>query len=311
MSSDDLAARAAGVLLRPGLVVVTGPPGAGRSTVLRRLAETVPGPVYSGGGLAMLAAVPALALSRAVRARLPVHDVALLAEAVRSRVRGGLLILDDLQHTDPATLAAVAHLARHCRVAVALRTPHRLDETPLRETASAWLAVPPLSRAAATDLARRSAPQLSDDALAAVTGRAGGNPLAVTALARHAASGRGPAAAEIDQVAYAMAAALADLPRPARTALAALGLLGRSAPAALLGPGAADLITAGLATTANGALLPVSTYLAETAAGLRDAAARTALHPRLAERTPPAEAAPHPVAAGDPQGADRRARTAA
>jgi broad-specificity NMP kinase len=120
---DDLAARAAGILLRPGLVVVTGPPGAGRSTVLRRLAETARGPVYSGGGLAMLAAVPALALSRAVRARLPVHDVALLAEAVRSRVRSGLLILDDLQHTDPATLAAVAHLARHCRVAVALRTP--------------------------------------------------------------------------------------------------------------------------------------------------------------------------------------------
>ena len=36
-------------------------------------------------------AVPALALSRAVRARLPADDIHLLAEAVRSRVRGGLL----------------------------------------------------------------------------------------------------------------------------------------------------------------------------------------------------------------------------
>ena len=74
----------------------------------------------------MLAGVPALALSRAVRARLPAHDVHLLAEAVRSRVRGGLLVLDDLQYADPATLAALPHLAAHCRVLVALRTPHRL-----------------------------------------------------------------------------------------------------------------------------------------------------------------------------------------
>ncbi|MFG1990595.1 LuxR C-terminal-related transcriptional regulator [Actinoplanes sp. NPDC048988] len=340
------------MLQRPGLVVLTGPPGCGRTTLLRRLSATVSGPVHAGGGLAMLQTVPALALSRAVKAKLPAYDVHLLAEAVRSRVRGGLLVIDDLHYTDPATLAALPLLAAHCRVLTAVRTPHRLPpatEAALRAAATAWIPVPPLTPAEAADLARRTAPHLDQATLTAVVDRAGGNPLAVTALARNAAAGARSAAGgatspsgaagswpagtsdpdsfrpaggagsrpasgggDIDQVAYAIATALADLPRPARTALAALGLLGRPAPAALLGPGATDLQAAGLITAApDGTLLPVSTYVAETAAGLLDAAARTDLHTRLAELTPPAEAARHLAAAGDPRGAHRQALLAA
>ena len=299
----------------PALVVLTGPPGCGRTTLLRRIAAAVPGPAHLGGGLAMLADVPALALSRAVRARLPADDIPLLAEAVRSRVRGGLLVIDDLQHTDPATVAALPHLARTCRVLVAVRTPHRLPgdlAAAVRDAATAWLPVPPLTGAAALALARQTAAGLDDLAAAAVVARAGGNPLAVIALARQAATGRAPAGEDIDQVAYAIAAALADLPRPARTALAALGLLGRPAAPALLGTGAADLLTAGLVTAeAGGNLLPVSPYVAETAAGLLDAGARTDLHARLAELTPPAEAARHLAAAGDHASAYRTALAAA
>ncbi|MET8149691.1 LuxR C-terminal-related transcriptional regulator [Actinoplanes sp. NPDC049668] len=314
VAQQDLAGLAAAHVRRPGLVMLTGAPGSGRSTLLRRIAAVAPGPVHAGGGLAMLAAVPALALSRAVKARLPTHDVPLLAEAVRSRVRGGLLILDDLQYADPATLAALPHLARNVRVLVALRAPHRLDEetvAALRSAATAWLDVPPLNTVTATDLARRVGGQLTDDALAAVVRRAGGNPLAVTALSRQAGAGRGAPDTDIDQVAYAIATALADLPRPARTALAALGLLGRPAPAALLGPGAAELLEAGLVVDGDDGLAPVSAYFAETAAGLLDAAARTDLHRALAERAPDAEAARHLAAAGDHAGAYRRALTAA
>ena len=319
--------QAAAMLQRPGLVVLTGPPGSGRSTALRELSAEVAGPVHAGGGLAMLQTVPALALSRAVRARLPAHDVHLLAEAVRSRVRAGLLVLDDLQYADPATLAALPLLAAHCRVLVALRTPHRLaaaDFAALRSAATAWVAVPPLGRAAALELARRTAGHVDEAVLAAVADRAGGNPLAITALARQAAAAKPAAGPGIDQVAYAIATALADLTRPARTALAALGLLGRPAPAGLLGPGAADLLAAGLVTPAFPAastpdpasaaaelLVPISTYLAETAAGLLDAAARVELHTRLADLTPPAEAARHLAAAGDLVGAHRRALVAA
>jgi DNA-binding CsgD family transcriptional regulator len=312
--AQDVTVSAAAWLRRPGLVVVAGPPGCGRSTILRRVAALDPGPVHAGGGLAMLTAVPALALSRAVRARLPAHDIHLLAEAVRSRLRGALLVLDDIQYADPATLAALPHLAAHCRVLVALRTPHRLAadaEAALRGAATAWLDVPPLDRAAAADLARRTAAHLDEAAVAAVVDRAGGNPLAITALARQAAADRGAAPTDIDQVAYAIATALADLPRPARTALAALGLLGRPAPAPLLGPGATALLSAGLIVESPDGYLPVSTYLAETAAGLLDAPARAELHLRLAELTPPGEAARHLAAAGDHHAAFRRALAAA
>ena len=314
MAQQDLAGLAAAHLRRPGLVVLVGAPGAGRSTLLRRVATIAPGPVHTGGGLAMLAGVPALALSRAVKARLPAHDVPLLAEAVRSRVRGGLLVLDDLQYADPATLAALPHLALHVRVVVALRTPHRIPDdtvTALRAAATAWLDIAPLSPATALDLARRTAGQVSEAALAAVVARAGGNPLAITALARQAGAGRGGPDTDIDQVAYAIAAALADLPRTARTALAALGLLGRPAPAALLGAGADALREAGLVTDDPDGLAPVSGYFAETAAGLLDADARIDLHRALAALTPDAEAARHLAAAGDHPGAYRRALTAA
>jgi DNA-binding CsgD family transcriptional regulator len=314
VAQQDLAGLAAAHLRRPGLVVLTGGPGSGRSTLLRQVAATAPGPVHAGGGLAMLAGVPALGLSRALKARLPAHDVPLLAEAVRSRVRGGLLVLDDLQYADPATLAALPHLAARVRVVVALRTPHRLPRETveaLREVARAWLDVAPLDPQAALELARRTGGQLSDAALHAVVERAGGNPLAITALARQAGAGRGTPDTDIDQVAYAIATALADLPRTARTALAALGLLGRPAPAALLGPGADDLRTAGLVTDDPGGLVAVSAYFAETAAGLLDPPARADLHRALAELTPDAEAARHLAAAGDHAGAYRKALTAA
>ena len=52
--SDDPAASAAALLHGPALVVLAGPPGCGRSTLLRRVTAAVPGPVHAGGGLAML-----------------------------------------------------------------------------------------------------------------------------------------------------------------------------------------------------------------------------------------------------------------
>ncbi|MDG4831057.1 LuxR C-terminal-related transcriptional regulator [Solwaraspora sp. WMMD1047] len=347
---DRVVAEASALLARPGLVVVHGGPGCGRSTVLRRLGAAFRGPVFTGGGLASLQTMPAFALTRAVRARLPVQDPALLAEAVRSRVRGGLLLLDDLQWADPATVAALTALLPHCRIAAALRTPNRLPTAAvaaLRAGAAGWLPVPPLDRAGATALAAAAAPTLDPATLAEVVRHGGGVPLAVTALARHAAgsrSGAGAAAGgrhDVDQVGYAVAVALADLSRPARTALAALGLLGRPAPAALLGAGVDELAAAGLVTNAPATVAvpgvaptgdaaagaatgvrpvdgtsapdvaPVSPYLAEVAAGLLDEPGRRALHRRLAALVPAGEAARHLAAAGAPEEAYRLAVAAA
>ena len=303
-----VAARAA--LAEPGLVVLSGGPGVGRSTALRRLGEIFRGPVFAGGGLAMLRAVPGFALARAVKVRLPAQDGALLAEAVRSRVRGGLLLLDDIQWADPVTLSALPAIAEHCRIAVTLRTPHQIDVAALRRAATAWLTVPPLATDEATALVGRIAPGLPQATAAEVVRRAGGVPLAVEALARHAATA-GDLGSGTDGLTYAIATALADLTRPARTAMAALGLLGRPAPAALLGPGAAELADAGLVEMADDRATAVSPYVAEVAAGLLDTDERRALHRRLADLVPPREAARHLAAAGAPDLAYERAVDAA
>src|SRR6266568_1571535 len=242
--AEPLAAAMA-VLAEPGLVVLTGGPGVGRSTALRRLGESFRGRVFAGGGLAMLRAVPAFALARAVRVRLPSQDRALLAEAVRSRVRGGLLLLDDLQWADPVTLGARPAIAKQCRIAVTLRTPHQLNVDELRRVATAWLTVPPLTAAGSTALVARIAPGLPPATAAEVVRRAGGIPLAVETLARRAATA-GEVGTGAEGLAYAVAGALADLTRPARTAMAALGLLGRPAAEALLGAGLTELVDAGL-----------------------------------------------------------------
>ncbi|MFY1631882.1 helix-turn-helix transcriptional regulator [Solwaraspora sp. WMMB335] len=339
----DPVATATARLARPGLVVLTGPAGCGRSTALRRVAAAFTGPVHPGGGLAALTHLPGFPLSHALRVRLPTHDTALLAEAVRSRVRHGLLVLDDLQWADPATVAALPAVARHCRVVVALRTPHPLPEpavAALRGADGCWLAVPPLDEATASELVRRTAPALDPAAVAAVAHRAGGNPLAAVALARHAtrppvARGGDPGATpatpadaatydavtpagaapggELGQVGYAVAAALADLTRPARTALAVLGLLGRGAPAGQLGPGVTELAAAGIVHTGpDDRVTPVSPYQADVAAGLLDDATRRTLHRRIADLTTDhLEAARHLAAAGDTAAAGQRARTAA
>jgi DNA-binding CsgD family transcriptional regulator len=314
----DLVAAAVDALRNPGLVVIAGAPGTGRSTVLKRLGETFRGTVFAGGALAMLRGVPALPLSRAVRVRLPSHEAPLLAEAVRSRVRHGLLLLDDLQWADPLTVAALPAIAEHCRIAVTLRTPHRLPgdaEQVLRAAATAWLNVPAMPADAAAALVRQIAPGAPTTVVADVVRRAGGVPLAVTAIAKHVAQGGTPLDSD-KGLAYTVAGALADLNRPARTAMAALGLLGRPVTAAVLGEGITELTATGLVEVdAAGIAAPVSPYTAEVAAGLLEPAERVALHRRLAGLVPPREAARHLAAAGASgdayQVAVRAARTAA
>ncbi|WP_051797124.1 helix-turn-helix transcriptional regulator [Catenuloplanes japonicus] len=343
--TPDVLTRAQEALSEPGLVVVTGGPGSGRSRLLKLLGDAFAGPVFTGGGLAVLADSPAFALTRAVRVRLPGHDAPLLAEAVRARVRGGLLVLDDMQWADPATLAALPLIAAHTRVVIAVRTPHRIPgpvASALREASAAWLPLPPLTSAEATAIVSQVAPGLDAAAVAAVVAQAGGSPLACQALARRSQQTGTPGSPdEAGDLRYAVANALADLNRPARTAMAALGLLGRPAPARLLGSGAAELADNGLivslpsaipagdpvesitgtlsvvsATTRPtrsdlGMVAAVSPYVAEVAAGMLDADARTGLHRRLARLVPPREAVRHLAAAGEPAEAYRMAVSAA
>ena len=314
--SESIVATIAQTLAQPGLVVVTGAAGCGRTSLLQQVAAAFNGPVYTGGGLSMLRTNQALALSRAVRAKLPVHDVALCAEAVRSRVRGGLLILDDLQWCDPVTIAVLPHLAATCRVVAALRTPHRLPDTAIASLTAVghFQAVPLLDSTAAIRLVHDIAPGLPDAAVAQLVRRAGGNLLVLTALARLAQRQPSRLAAPPAQgspAVHALAEAIADLPRSERTALAALGLLGRPAAVAMLGAGATGLEQAGFVTITDGVATAVSPFTAEVAAGLLDTDARAALHRKLAGLVDDLEGARHLAAAGDVTAALAAAKTAA
>ncbi len=298
---DDALRQAADALTETGLVIFTGPPGCGRTRLLERLAAASARPVHAGGGLAMLSGAPALALERATRARMPATDLPLLAEAVYSRTRGGVLILDDLQWCDAATLAVLPILAERLPIAAALRSPNRLPEAARERlyTAATVIDVPELTDTEADTLIRTAAPTLPAHRIAALAARGGRNPLALTALARRA--GEHDTEIDFDTVAdptAAAAAAIADLPRPGRTALAALGLLGRPAHPSLLGDGAALLVEAGLAVADGRHLRPTSPWMAEIAAGILDTETRTAMHTHLAEATVGLESARHARAAG-------------
>ncbi len=136
-------------LASPGLVVVAGPAGSGRSTTLRRVIDAYDGRTFTGTGFAALREVPGCVLFQAVRRSLPTHDLALLAEAVRACVGDGLLVLDDVHWADAATLASLPAIAAHCRVVVATRTDHPRAESiepSLRAAARDWFTVtPPLA----------------------------------------------------------------------------------------------------------------------------------------------------------------------
>ena len=277
----------------PGLTVVAGPAGIGKTALVRAAAERIP--LVATGGLATLRHRPGLPLTRALRAPVPPDDVPLAAEAVRVRLRDRLLLVDDLQWADPYTLAVLAVLADSMRIVATTRVPV------LRSAATTWLDVPPLPDDAAAALVLSVAPGIDP---ASVVARAGGNPLALLALARSPSLEGGSLAATT-------AAGIAELPRDARTSLAALGLLGRPVPAGLLGPGGAALVSAGLALADGELLRAREPYVAEVAAGVLPADVRRAMHARLGALLPDdVEAARHLAAAGDAAGASARARAA-
>lgn len=295
-----------GALERPGLAVIAGPPGSGKSALARSV--TLQRSSYVGGGLVTLRQLPGLPLRQAVRAPIPTDDRALAVEAVRARVGDGVLVLEDLQWVDAFTLALLPRLSRHLRVLTTIRLPAPLlgdGVGALRAAATCWRDLRPLDDGDATTLIRRIAPGLPGLTVQTLAGRADGNPLLLTLLAR---SPDGAPTRGLD----AVAALIAELPQPERTAAAALGLLGRPADVQLLGPGGPALVRRGLAVrTGRGEIASTDSWLAEVAAGLLPARLRADMHRRIAALVGDAEAAQHLAAAGETTGAALLAERAA
>src|SRR6185312_1394087 len=210
-------------LTHPGLVVIAGPRGSGKTARVRAAGV----PLLAARALAPLRHRAGLPLARAIRTAIPVDDVALAAEAVRIRLGGRALLVEDVQHADAYTLAVLASVAPAVPIVVTLRTPSPLADR-LRAVSRLWLDTPPPSAAVGSSVRT-----------------------------------------------------LVGMPVAARTALAALGLLGRPAAAGLLGPGVDWLLHAGLAEQEADGIAPRPADLAELAAGVLAPAERRALHRRL------------------------------
>lgn len=306
-------AEVAAALADPGLIVLAGGPGTGKSALARAAVQrSGRTPVAVGGGLATLRQIPGLPLSQAIRARLPADDPSLAAEAIRARVGTGVLLIDDVHWADRFTLELLPELARTCRIVATLRTPSPLSTAAvqrLHRAAARWLDLGPLAADPSAELARtvwagRGEPPTAAE-LAAVLDRSGGNPLAIRLLA----ASDEPEAGAV----HTIASTLAELPQPARTSLAALGLLGRPADPALLGEGTGTLVAAGLVSELpDGRVAAAVRFIAEVAAGVLPPEQRRDLHRRLADLlADDGEAAAHLAAAGEHTAAAARAVRAA
>ena len=302
-------------LAKPGLTLLTGPAGIGKTALAAAAILGAKRPLFSGGGLRALSEIPGVAIGRAVAGRVPTHDTVLAAEAVRLRVGDGVLLLDDAQWSDRLSLVISLQVALRARVIVCVRTltpgARQLAQR-LALDAKLVLELSALGAADAAELVRHSIPDDAKAQAAAdpsrvddVVRRGGGNPLALRELARSDGTG---------MLRQAVAAALAELPQQSRTALAAIGALGRPAPVGLIGPAVNDLLAAGLVEISDGgAPLARATEpaIAELAFGLLPADQRAALHIRVAAIVPDAEAAIHYAEAGAPDDAVAAARRGA
>ncbi|HZM72522.1 MAG TPA: LuxR family transcriptional regulator [Candidatus Polarisedimenticolia bacterium] len=220
-------------------IVVVGEAGIGKTALLRAAVGESQRRGLEVGGLAILSGRPTAALRRLLGAGLD-GDAEFLATSIEQRVGPDVLIVDDVQWLDAASRDVLARLVGRIALAMAVRTG-----TPESEPALAFLDglgaarvdLGPLDAAASARLAALEDPSLSAAEVARIATRAGGNPFFVLELASAAS------AAGADVVVRIRLAGLGDA---ARASAQLLAVLGHPAPAAALGPGAAELERSGI-----------------------------------------------------------------
>ena len=170
-------------------VVLTGEAGQGKTTVVEALtspADPAPaGPAgvtaYVGGALSTLTWLPFLPLARAVGRPDLSGDVEQVAALVGGIVGEDLLVVEDLHWSDDSTLAVLARLAGTTTMLLTSRRPG-LPE-PLADCGIDEVPLPALDPGDAFEVVRSVRPDLDPSGVAAVVGRAEGNPLLLHELA--------------------------------------------------------------------------------------------------------------------------------
>lgn len=275
-----------------GLNIVRGEAGIGKTTLVRAAAAAAGATLFEAIALYPLRAVPGLPLRRATASLLP-EDPVQAAGVLSVALAGRTLWLDNAQWADPFTASVAAILAQRAPVTVTVRTSGACNPSDAFGPARTTLELEALDDEAGAEVAVRSNPALSHEQACAITARAHGNPQLIVHLARDPDPGA--------DLRRSVAGRMAELGVHARTALSALGLLGRAAHRRLLGEGVDELVAAGLAVDAGyGSIACSDQLLAEIGAGLLSADARRSLHARLARLVDdPAERARHHAAAGE------------
>lgn len=298
LGREPLQRRLLEALKAPGLTVLSGPPGMGKSAMIRAAANNFPqlrpgtSGACTGGGIEVLRHRAGLALARALRAPLPesLDDAVVFALSVAD---GRPVLLDDGQHCDQYSLEVALVLAKDLPVLIVVGSGDpawQVTASMMVPGASTLLEVHPLSDVDAEQLVRRTNPGLADSSVAHIVRAGQGIPLALVSFA----------AADGQSVRRAMVGRLAGCSTAARTAMVAMGLLGRPVTSGLLGSGVEELIEAGLVQRDSEVDSLPSASFYRLAASLASPADRTRIHQRLASQVQdPVEAARHFAAAGN------------
>jgi len=309
---DDELARLAESLAAGRPVAVIGEAGVGKTTLVRAAAERARLELREGGALETLAWAPLLALQRSVGEGLA-GDATAIAIEVERRVGPSLLFIDDLQWTDDATRQTLVLLAGRIALVVAIRAtdPGATEARQLIDALGAEvIELGGVDRVAAIEIVRRARPALDASAAEILATEGGGNPLLLEELATR---GR-----PTSSLARALTSRLDALGPAGLDAFGLLAVAGHALPVAILGPGAEDLRTVGVAVAiepeplTGPELAPRHALLAEAMLSTLKPDRLCEYHERLAGIvTNPGERAHHLAGAGRREEARAAAQSAA
>ena len=287
-------------------VALVGPAGMGKTSVALQAAASAGNRVCRGAALDYLQARSYLPLARIVGRPLRRGDAAAVAGEVRQTVGNAVLLLDDLQWSDPDTIEALPALAATGPLVVTIRPG---GDTALRavkqmQAIGEVIDLQPLTDDEAAELARRLMPYDHSRRALDVATASGGNPLALEALA----FARTHTAVEH---ADTLRAVIESCPHNARVTLARLGL--RDPDVTAETAGVSEIVDRRLAQIGpNGEVNAAAELFAELALASLDEGERNQLHRQRARAIDdPGEAALHWAAAGDRPEAYAGARDAA
>ena len=279
---DAESAKVAALLADDRPVVVVGEAGIGKTTLLRAVAATSGRPVAEGGALATLSWMQYLPLERALGASLGDADPTAAAAALEPLVGNGVLLLDDLQWADAATLEVTTLLAGRVGLLAGVRrgdgdAPAVLDR--LRGAGYVEVPLAPLGAEDSQAVVRALRPDLGDAAVRRVVDRTGGNPLLLRELT---VSGEPSASLRL-----AIAARLRTLDTVGRDTFAMLALAGRPmATGELDDAGVKSLLEADLVVELPGAVAVRHALLAEVMVDQLEPGEAVAVHGALAALVP-------------------------